>query len=75
MAERDISVYPRPGEDAIDHEPSEDCACGPTTVPLPTADGGVWWLYVHHGLTLGEMPGRDAYIEQMLDWAAGQVAE
>lgn len=71
---REFSVHPDTGRDAIDHESTEACVCGPTTVPLPTADGEIWWLHMHHGLTVGEMAERDAYIEQMREWAAKQEA-
>lgn len=67
---RSWSVHPGAGKDAIDHVPGDVCLCGPTTIPLPTADGEVWWLYLHHALTA--KPIRDTYAQEMVDWAAQQ---
>lgn len=34
----------------VAHEPSEDCPCGPTVIPVERDDGSIGWLYLHHRL-------------------------
>jgi hypothetical protein len=36
--------------DGFCHERSDDCPCGPTTVPLPQDDGSMEWMIAHHSL-------------------------
>lgn len=36
--------------DLIEHEISEDCACGPTPEPVTRDDGSFGWVHVHHSL-------------------------
>jgi hypothetical protein len=44
-----VHVYPT--GDLIDHElDGDDCPCGPTTEPVPTDDGSMGWLIVHHSI-------------------------
>ncbi len=44
-----IHVYP--AGDLIEHDTdSSDCACGPTTEPVPRDDGSMGWLITHHSL-------------------------
>ena len=69
---RTFDVHPDTGKDAIDHESNDDCVCGPTTVPLPTSDGEVWWLNMHHGLTIGEQGIRQVGADEAC--AAGDEA-
>jgi len=59
-----------PQLDAIEHDADEDCVCGPTTLPLPTGSGEIWWMIVHHGLTAGEIS--EEYRQTLLEWAAQQ---
>ena len=37
-------------DDIIEHEVTEDCACGPTVEPVKDDDGATGWLIVHHSL-------------------------
>lgn len=37
-------------EDAIKHEDSEDCVCGPTIEPVKRDDGSVVYIAIHHRL-------------------------
>lgn len=59
-----------PAADAVAHTSGEDCICGPELLPLPTADGQIWWAILHHGLTAGEVPLD--YRHQLTAWAAEQ---
>jgi hypothetical protein len=45
-----MAIHTMPVNDAIDHEVSEDCACGPTAEAVKADDGSVGWLYIHHSL-------------------------
>lgn len=61
-----------PVQDAIAHTADEDCICGPELLPLPTADGQIWWAILHHGLTVGEVSTE--YRTYLTDWAAEQTS-
>ena len=50
----DDTAYVRPINDAVEHPLSDDCACGPTTEPVPRPDGTVGWLVTHHSRTESE---------------------
>ena len=39
-----------PRSDLVVHEPTEDCACGPTPQPVKRDDGSVGWIVVHASL-------------------------
>lgn len=39
-----------PVGDAVEHDITDDCICGPLTVPIERIDGSVGWLIVHHAL-------------------------
>jgi hypothetical protein len=36
--------------DAVEHTSDDDCACGPTAMPIKRDDGSIVWLMVHHSL-------------------------
>ena len=44
----DVHVVPL--DDIVDHQPDEDCVCGPRAEPVPRADGSIAWMHVHHSL-------------------------
>lgn len=45
------TLHTYPVNDLIDHEvDGDDCPCGPTTEPVPRADGSFGWLVTHHSL-------------------------
>jgi len=45
------TVHVLPISDLIEHEDvGDECACGPTTEPVPSDDGSMGWLIVHHSL-------------------------
>jgi len=45
------TVHVVPVNDLIDHDSDGgDCPCGPTTEPVPSDDGPMGWLVVHHSL-------------------------
>jgi hypothetical protein len=44
------NVHVTPCHDMIEHELTDDCACGPTTEPVTAEDGSVGWLLIHHSL-------------------------
>lgn len=46
----DGNVHVRPVGDLVEHELTEDCACGPSAQPVKRDDGSVGWLIVHHAL-------------------------
>lgn len=50
MAADDVHVFPT--GDVIEHvvDGGSDCPCGPTTEPVPRADGSMGWLILHHSL-------------------------
>lgn len=52
------TMHVLPVNDLIEHEhdPGTDCACGPTTEPVPAEDGSMSWLVVHHSLDGRERP-------------------
>lgn len=39
-----------PVADLIEHQLTDDCACGPTCEPVPRDDGTIGWVYTHHSL-------------------------
>lgn len=39
-----------PRNDLITHEISQDCVCGPETIPVLHDDGTVSFMYTHHSL-------------------------
>lgn len=43
-------VHVRPTVDAVAHELSDDCVCGPRTEVVLRADGRTGWMVVHHSL-------------------------
>lgn len=43
-------VHVTPTNDAIRHEDSADCPCGPEVIPVEREDGSTGWLYRHHSL-------------------------
>lgn len=49
VAERVRAYLSTRTEAAIEHEPTEDCGCNPTIVPVERDDGSIGWVYVHHG--------------------------
>ncbi|WP_282824171.1 hypothetical protein [Gulosibacter sediminis] len=43
--------YVTPVNDLIEHdETSEDCVCGPETLPMECEDGSINWVLAHHSL-------------------------
>lgn len=45
------TLHVLPVADLVEHEDEgDDCICGPTTEPVPAADGSMGWLIVHHSL-------------------------
>jgi hypothetical protein len=34
----------------IEHELTDDCVCGPTSIPVPREDGSIGWVVQHHSL-------------------------
>lgn len=45
------TVHVSPSGDLIEHDTSgDDCACGPTTIPVESRDGSVGWVVSHHSL-------------------------
>jgi len=53
------SLHVIPMNDAIEHEASEDCICGPECQPIQREDGSYGWLYRHHSLDSREMKEPD----------------
>lgn len=45
-----LGVHVKPDDDAIAHESSNDCCCGPEIEPVPREDGSMGWLISHHSL-------------------------
>lgn len=43
-------VHVMPLADIIQHDDSDDCACGPLTEAAPREDGSMGWLITHHSL-------------------------
>lgn len=43
--------------DAVEHDESEDCVCGPDVEPIQRADGSMAWLVTHHSLDGREAAG------------------
>lgn len=41
-----------PLQDAVDHETTGDCICGPAAEEIETVEGKTRWLYRHHMLQL-----------------------
>ena len=51
------TVHAYPLHDLTDHNTDTDeCACGPTTEPVPAEDRSIGWLITHHSLD-----GREAH--------------
>lgn len=48
MATDTLHVHPL--GDLVEHDISEDCACGPRPQPVKREDGSVGWLLVHNSL-------------------------
>lgn len=46
----DDTVHSVPLDDAIVHEFTDTCPCGPTTKPTPMPEGRVGWILSHHSL-------------------------
>lgn len=44
------TIHTMPVGDLIEHTTTDDCPCGPTTIPVPRRDGSVGWSIVHHSL-------------------------
>lgn len=44
------TVHVVPRNDLIEHDSSEDCACGPTPEAVFRDDGSNGWVYTHHSL-------------------------
>lgn len=36
--------------DLVDHEPSDECVCGPETIRIERGDGSDGWVISHHAL-------------------------
>lgn len=49
-ADEHWNVHVVPAADLIEHELTDECACGVTTEPCPRDDGTVGWLWTHHSL-------------------------
>lgn len=47
---KSVTVHVMPMDDAIEHEDSDDCVCGPITKPVEREDGTIGWVVVHHSL-------------------------
>lgn len=45
-----VEAHVIPVDDAVGHEPNENCVCGPTPKLAKTRRGGDGWLMVHHSL-------------------------
>jgi hypothetical protein len=43
-------LHVHPLGDLIEHDISEDCACGPQARPVMRDDGSAGWLMVHNSL-------------------------
>ncbi|RKR92794.1 hypothetical protein BDK92_7276 [Micromonospora pisi] len=43
-------VHVMPVGDLVAHDRDAACVCGPTTEPVPTSDGRIGWVIVHHSL-------------------------
>jgi len=45
-------VHVLPVNDWVEHQHATgtECACGPTTEPVPRDDGSMDWMVVHHAL-------------------------
>jgi hypothetical protein len=39
-----------PRGDSMEHETSDDCACGPSPLAETRPDGSIDWIVVHHSL-------------------------
>mgnify|MGYP006915209319 CR=1 FL=1 len=44
------TVHVTPTADAIPHDDTDDCICGPTSEPIVRDDGSVGWVVIHHSL-------------------------
>jgi hypothetical protein len=45
---RDLHVLPV--DDLVDHEDTDTCPCGPTTIAVERDDGSIGWVISHHAL-------------------------
>lgn len=45
-----ITAHVMPRGDLVEHEASDDCPCGPASVPVTREDGSVGWNIIHHSL-------------------------
>ena len=45
-----IAPHVIPVDDLIEHDVTDDCICGPTTLPMELDDGSIGWVYVHASL-------------------------
>jgi hypothetical protein len=43
-------LHVHPSADLVEHDLTEDCACGPRAQPVPCEDGSMVWLIVHASL-------------------------
>lgn len=46
----DNTLHVRPINDLLEHEPAEDCVCGPAVQAVARDDGSTGWLVVHNSL-------------------------
>lgn len=44
------ALHVMPVGDLIEHNPSENCPCGPSLEAVPRDDGSTGWIHVHHSL-------------------------
>lgn len=44
------SLHVLPLGDYIEHEPEDDCVCGPTGEAVFRPDGSNGWVWIHHSL-------------------------
>lgn len=44
------TIHVLPIKDALDHESSDECVCGPSPTPVKREDGSVGWFQTHHSL-------------------------
>lgn len=54
------TLHVRPLDDLIEHELTEECVCGPQTIPSMREDGSNGWLVVHNSLDGREQQERAA---------------
>lgn len=44
------TIHVIPVQDTVEHEPADDCICGPATQLVECDDGAIGWMMLHHPL-------------------------